>query len=100
MEASIYSMAKKNLKKTNSIINDVFIKQQEKDLGIKQDDLYLKKLNQIEKKVDTLIEQNIVLKKINIILLDNIKNNHEDIKDILLDNGLFSDSDDRYDVEL
>ena len=92
MNKQIYIEAKKNLKKTNSLINDVFIKEQQKeindrsssesDISIIQDDA----INRINKKLDILLLQNNNLKKINMILLDTIKFKCDEIKNLLLDN--------------
>lgn len=92
MSDNLYIHAKKNLKKTNTLINDFFIKQQEKEVNYTRpsdssidsnNEINIKKLNQIEKKLDLLLDQNKNLKKINLILLNTLKDNCEEIKNLI-----------------
>ena len=67
MTDTFYANAKKNLKKTNFIINNSFIKQQE--IHYTKEEIQLKKINN---KLDIIIEQNKNLKKINLSLLNKL----------------------------
>lgn len=87
MDPSIYEIAKKNLKRTNSIISDVFITEQKKDINYKKEELinnmHMHEFDKLNKKIDQLIKQNNDLKKINLIILDTLNDKFEYLQDII-----------------